>query len=179
MNNTKERAVSLYLPFKTFIWCFHTIRCFQQMSIFILSFRYDCVYVCIVWFECFIIRMFCWNVFQCAWRGPWKNSLVLNVLLPCINIYEKKMCKWICPWTGINEFILHIEFWLFNNSKARTMWLIRKKNRVANIYWRIATQFLIVSPFGCKHVLFHEMAFWSIDLMDSLQKRIGMIYGYF
>ena len=40
------------------------------MSVFTLSFLYDCVYVYIVWFEYFFVfGMFYWDVFYYAWQG--------------------------------------------------------------------------------------------------------------
>ena len=61
------------------------------MSVFILSFLYDSVYVYIVWFEYFISsERFIEMYFIVPDRAQWKNSLVLNVFLPCINIFEKK-----------------------------------------------------------------------------------------
>ena len=69
---------------------------------FILSFLYVCVYVYIVWFEYFLSsECFIEMYFIVPDRARWKNSLVLNVFLPCINIFEKKNKKKICYlWNG-------------------------------------------------------------------------------
>ena len=77
--------------FEPFIWCFHAVSYVLINVGVILSFLYDCVYVYIVWFEyIFIIGLFYWDVFYCAWQGPMEEQSCTDFFLPCINIFEKK-----------------------------------------------------------------------------------------
>ena len=39
-------------------------------------------------------------------RAPWKNSLVLNVFLPCINIFEIKNYLTIQNFNGVTVEVL-------------------------------------------------------------------------
>ena len=41
----------------------------------------------------FILGMFYWDVFHCAWQGPWKNSLVLNGFFTLYKYIWKKKPK--------------------------------------------------------------------------------------
>ena len=75
MNYTKEWAVSLYLPFKTFTGCFHTVSyVLINVGVYLIISVWLCLCIyCMIWVF-FIIRMFYWDVFYCAWQGTMEEQ---------------------------------------------------------------------------------------------------------
>ena len=89
---TKEWAASLYLPFRTFTWCFRIVSyVLRYVGVYCIISVWLCFCIyCMMW-VLFIFRILYWDVFYCAWQGPMEEqSCTECFFFYPVHIYLKK-----------------------------------------------------------------------------------------